>query len=68
MAIEDGGLDLGAIDQTRFGVVVGSAFGGMQTFEEQTLKLDAAQKQVVCRQLAGADACAESCGRCSVGR
>ena len=44
MAIEDGGLDLGAIDQTRFGVVVGSAFGGMDTFEKQTLNLDNGKK------------------------
>jgi len=44
MAIEDGGLDLGAIDQARFGVVVGSAFGGMDTFEKQTLNLDKGKK------------------------
>jgi 3-oxoacyl-(acyl-carrier-protein) synthase len=39
MAIEDSGIDLGKIDKSRFGVMVGSAFGGMQTYEEQTLKL-----------------------------
>lgn len=44
MAIEDGGLDLGAIDKTRLGVVVGSAFGGMDTFEKQTLNLDNGKK------------------------
>jgi len=39
MAVDDAGLDTGAIDSTRFGCYVGSAFGGMATFEEQTLKL-----------------------------
>jgi len=44
MAIKDGALDIGAIDGSRFGVIVGSAFGGMQTFEEQTLNLDKGKK------------------------
>lgn len=39
MAVDDAGLNLDKIDKTRFGVMVGSAFGGMQTYEEQTLKL-----------------------------
>jgi len=38
-AVEDAGLDLDKIDKTRFGCFVGSAFGGMQTYEDQTLKL-----------------------------
>ncbi len=41
MAIDDSGVDLGKVDKARFGVMVGSAFGGMQTYEEQTLKLAA---------------------------
>jgi len=40
MAIDDSGIDLGKVDKTRFGCMVGSAFGGMQTYEDQTLKLD----------------------------
>jgi len=39
MAVDDAKLDVGAIDKTRFGCYVGSAFGGMATYEEQTLKL-----------------------------
>ena len=39
MAVDDAKLDLGAVDKTLFGCYVGSAFGGMATFEEQTLKL-----------------------------
>lgn len=44
LAVEDGGLDLGAVDKERFGVVVGSAFGGMDTFEKQVLNLDRGKK------------------------
>ena len=33
------GVDLGSIDKTRFGCMVGSAFGGMQTYEEQVVFL-----------------------------
>ena len=41
LALEDARLDVGALpDATRIGVIVGSAFGGMGTFEEQTLKLE----------------------------
>ena len=40
MAVEDGGLELESTDLSKFGVVVGSAFGGMDTFEKQTLNLD----------------------------
>ena len=43
-AVQDGGLDLTKVDKTRFGVVVGSAFGGMDTFEKQVLSLDAGKK------------------------
>ena len=39
MAVEDSGLDLDAVDNPRFGVIIGSAFGGMDTFEKQTLNL-----------------------------
>ena len=35
MAVEDGGLDLEKVDKRRFGVIVGTAFGGMDTFEKQ---------------------------------
>ena len=38
-AVDDAGLDLGKVDKARFGCYVGSAFGGMATYEEQTLKL-----------------------------
>jgi len=41
-AIEDACIDLSKVDKSRFGVLVGSAFGGMQTYEEQTLKCDKA--------------------------
>jgi len=40
-AMEDSKIDLDKIDKNRFGVMVGSAFGGMATYEEQTLKLAA---------------------------
>jgi 3-oxoacyl-[acyl-carrier-protein] synthase II len=42
LALKDGGLgDTPDTleDPTRIGVMVGTAFGGMETFEEQTLKL-----------------------------
>jgi len=44
MAVEDGAVDLEATDLSRFGVIVGSAFGGMDTFEKQTLNLDRGKK------------------------
>merc|ERR1740130_792945 len=44
MAVEDGGLDLDKVEKRRFGVVVGSAFGGMETFEKQVLQLDKGKK------------------------
>jgi len=44
MAVEDANLDLEAVEKSRFGVIVGSAFGGMQTFENQVLNLDRGKK------------------------
>jgi len=38
-AVKDSGLDLEAIDQERFGVIVGSGIGGISTIEEQHIKL-----------------------------
>lgn len=38
MAVEDASLDLEKIDRERFGVVLGSGTGGMETFEEQYAK------------------------------
>ncbi|SHF74703.1 3-oxoacyl-[acyl-carrier-protein] synthase II [Caldanaerobius fijiensis DSM 17918] len=35
MAIEDANLDLNAVDKNRFGVIMGSGIGGIETFEEQ---------------------------------
>ncbi|QZY57095.1 beta-ketoacyl-ACP synthase II [Crassaminicella profunda] len=39
MAVEDSKLDLENINQNRFGVVLGSGIGGIQTLEEQYKKL-----------------------------
>ncbi|ABW19001.1 beta-ketoacyl-ACP synthase II [Alkaliphilus oremlandii] len=39
MAVADGNLDLDAIDKNRFGVILGSGIGGMETMEEQSKKL-----------------------------
>lgn len=39
IAIEDSKLDLGNIDNERFGVILGSGIGGIETFEEQNEKL-----------------------------
>ena len=44
MAIDDGALDTATVDSSRFGVIIGSAFGGMDTFETQTLNLNAGKK------------------------
>jgi 3-oxoacyl-[acyl-carrier-protein] synthase II len=44
MAVEDAGMDLEGVDSTRMGVIIGSAFGGMETFEKQTLNLEAGKK------------------------
>jgi len=39
MAIEDSGIDLEKTDRTRFGVMVGSGIGGLQSLEHDTEKL-----------------------------
>jgi 3-oxoacyl-[acyl-carrier-protein] synthase II len=39
LAVEDGGLDLEAVDANRFGCVVGSGIGGLLTMEEEHAKL-----------------------------
>lgn len=39
MAVEDGNLDINAINAERFGVVLGSGIGGMETLEEQSKRL-----------------------------
>lgn len=39
MAIADAGLDFSVSDPNRAGVIIGSAFGGMQSFEEAVLDL-----------------------------
>lgn len=39
MAVAHGNLDLDAIDKNRFGVILGSGIGGMETMEEQSKKL-----------------------------
>ena len=47
MALEDSGVDLQAIDPTRFGVMVGSGIGGLSTLEEQhTVLLQKAPSRV----------------------
>ena len=38
LALDDAKLEVESCDQTRVGVVIGSAFGGMETYEAQTLK------------------------------
>ena len=35
MAMEDSGIDLSTVDMTRFGVIIGSGIGGLDTFEKQ---------------------------------
>lgn len=39
LAVEDGGLDLEAVDADRFGCVVGSGIGGLLTMEEEHAKM-----------------------------
>jgi len=39
MAVEDAKLDTGNINQERFGVILGSGIGGIETFEEQHTNL-----------------------------
>jgi len=44
LAVKDASLSLDDVDLSRLGVIVGSAFGGMDTFEKQTLNLDKGKK------------------------
>ncbi len=39
MAVLDAGLDLNTVDKTRFGVIVGSGIGGIETIETQCRRL-----------------------------
>lgn len=39
MAVEDSGINKVAIDKTRFGCIIGSGIGGLDTIEKQTFKL-----------------------------
>lgn len=39
LAIEDGGLDVEKVDSTRFGAIIGSGIGGMETIEQQSKRL-----------------------------
>src|SRR6218665_1297419 len=39
MAFNDSGLKVGAVDPERFGVIIGSGIGGMETIEEQSRNL-----------------------------
>ena len=39
MALEDSGIDLGAVDHNRFGVIIGSGIGGLYTMEEECKRL-----------------------------
>ena len=41
MAMKDANLEVGAGDSSRLGVMIGSAFGGAETFESETMKLHA---------------------------
>ena len=40
LAVEDAGLDVRTLDPWRFGVLLGSGIGGLQTVQEQTLRLN----------------------------
>jgi hypothetical protein len=40
LALEDAKLDTSSLNAERIGVIVGSAFGGMESYERETLKLD----------------------------
>jgi len=44
MALEDAGVEMESVDKKRFGCIVGTAFGGMETFEKQTLNHNAGKK------------------------
>ena len=38
LALEDGNLDSGDVDSTRFGVIIGSGIGGMETMEKRRIR------------------------------
>lgn len=44
MAVEDAKMDTSKVVSEKFGVIIGSAFGGMDTFEKQVLNLDKGKK------------------------
>lgn len=39
LAVEDSKIDLDQVDKNKFGVIIGSGIGGMETFESQHVKL-----------------------------
>ncbi len=39
MALEDSGLDIHAVERSRFGVIIGSGIGGLQSMEDETKRL-----------------------------
>eukprot|EP00966_Prymnesium_polylepis_P207890 4815595-Prymnesium_polylepis.1 len=41
MALEDAGVEMESVDKKRFGCIVGTAFGGMETFEKQARSAEA---------------------------
>ena len=41
MALQDSGVDLEALDRTRFGVVIGSGIGGLKTLSDQITVMNA---------------------------
>jgi 3-oxoacyl-[acyl-carrier-protein] synthase II len=47
MAVEDAGLDVGKVDGTRFGVIIGSGIGGLQTLlESERVRLEKGPERV----------------------
>jgi 3-oxoacyl-[acyl-carrier-protein] synthase II len=47
MAVEDAGLDVGRVDRTRFGVLIGSGIGGIQTLlEGERVRLERGPERV----------------------
>jgi 3-oxoacyl-[acyl-carrier-protein] synthase II len=47
MAVEDAGLDVGKVDGTRFGVIIGSGIGGLQTLlEGERIRLEKGPERV----------------------
>lgn len=64
LAVKDASLSLDDVDLSRLGVIVGSAFGGMDTFEKQTLNLDKGRK---CAQVGSAQVGSAQVGSAQVG-